>query len=707
MTTGLTRSPAAQQSIQSALHQPVDTLNGIGKQTAIRLNNLGIQRILDLLFHLPRRYEDRTRILPLGTVSPGLPVLICGTIESVDVLYRGKRSFRCVLSDATGNISLRFFHFSMQQVSRLQPGVILSCFGEVRYSNFGYEMVHPEYKILSTFDQAITENHLTPVYPLVEGIRQKSIRNAIMQALAVLKQHTDSLPEWIPEKILKQMHLPKLHQALFDLHSPFDVTIIDGLQQGNAPALKRLAFEELLAHQLSQFKTRQDINTYQAPEFSNIDANRNTLQQSLPFKLTQAQQRVISQIAQDISENKPMLRLIQGDVGCGKTIVAAFAAFMAMNSGYQTAIMAPTELLAEQLFANFNQWLTPWKPSIHLLTGQIKGQQRKQRLEEIASGSTLIVIGTHAIFQDSVAYKQLGMIIIDEQHRFGVNQRLALKKKSNNGTRPHQLVMTATPIPRTLAMLNYSELDLSIIDELPPGRKPITTRVIPAHRRQEIIDRISSWVAEGKQSYWVCTLIEESEMLQNQAAEQTFEFLTQALPNIRIALVHGRLKAAEKEKCMLAFKRHEIDLLVATTVIEVGVDVPNASLIVIENPERLGLAQLHQLRGRVGRGQSESFCLLLYQSPLSEITKQRLSIFRNSSDGFEIAEQDLFIRGPGEMLGTRQTGQIQFKIADIARDKDLIEKVQAAAQEISSHHPESVNPLIERWLGNTSDYAQV
>ncbi|MDD2761795.1 MAG: ATP-dependent DNA helicase RecG, partial [Methylomonas sp.] len=465
-------------------------------------------------------------------------------------------------------------------------------------------------------------------------------------------------------------------------------------------ALKRLAFEEFLAHHLALLSSKQEYKNWQAPVFSVDTAAKQRFLERLPFALTSAQRRVIGEIEGDIGMPRPMLRLVQGDVGSGKTLVAAVSALTALRSGFQVALMAPTELLAEQHYRNFSTWFAETDASVLFLTGQSKGKARSAILQALADGSAGLVIGTHALFQDNVHFAQLGLVIIDEQHRFGVQQRLALRAKGHqDGRVPHQLVMTATPIPRTLAMLQYSDLDISVIDELPPGRKPVTTSAMPSERRNEVIARLGHWISQGHQAYWVCTLIEESEQLQCEAAEKTAQYLQQALPNMRISLVHGRMKAADKDRVMQAFKNGDSDLLVATTVIEVGVDVPNAGLMVVENPERLGLSQLHQLRGRVGRGNVDSYCLLLYQSPLSQAGKERLGILRTSNDGFVIAEKDLALRGPGEIIGNRQTGQIQFKIADIARDAALLDQVQEAAQLISKNHPSAIRILIERWTG--------
>ncbi|WAR43703.1 ATP-dependent DNA helicase RecG [Methylomonas rapida] len=686
-------------SNQEPLHRlPVTTLTGIGSQSAVRLQKLGIKTVQDLLFHLPQRYQDRTRVHPIASLVPGTTALVCGCVEFTDTAPRGRSSVISRISDASGLLSLRFFHFSVQQLQQLKPGVHLSCFGEVRQGFNGLEMIHPEYKVIHEGEDP-TETTLTPVYPLTEGLSQTTLRKAIKQALTSCLR-SDSLSDWLPHSICQTYHFPALTEALLTLHSPPTALSASTLENGNLPALKRLAFEEFLAHHLALLLSKQEYKTWQAPVFRVDSLAKQEFIGQLPFTLTGAQQRVVAEIEADLGKPHPMLRLVQGDVGCGKTLVAALAALTAVCSGFQVALMAPTELLAEQHFRNFSQWFAHTGVGVFYLSGQLKGKARANTLQALAEGSAGLVVGTHALFQDSVSFHKLGLVIIDEQHRFGVQQRLALRAKGHDeGRIPHQLVMTATPIPRTLAMLQYSDLDISIIDELPPGRKPVKTSVIPSERRDEVIARLWHWIAQGHQAYWVCTLIEESEQLQCEAAEKTAQYLQNVLPDARIGLVHGRMKAADKDLVMQAFKNGDCDLLVATTVIEVGVDVPNAGLMVIENPERLGLSQLHQLRGRVGRGQIDSYCLLLYQSPLSQAGKERLGILRESNDGFVIAEKDLQLRGPGEIIGTRQTGQIQFKIADLARDRELLDHVQGAARLIRQEHPEAIRPLIERWNG--------
>lgn len=682
-------------------------MSGIGPQSAKRLEKLGIHSIQDLLFHLPHRYEDRTKIYPINTLSPGMTVLISGRVELTNVLMKGRRSLLCKINDQTGHLTLKFFHFNAQQKSNLSPGTLISCFGEVRLGYQGLEIVHPEYKIITSTEN-ITEDCLTPIYPLTEGLRQSTVRKAITQSISLCITNEHHLTEWLPQTILDKFNFPSLSNALLSIHAPEEHISAEQLQQGDLPALKRLAFEELLAHHLTLLKSKNAVKKWQAPLFKANKSLTDKFLSSLAFQLTAAQKRVIAEIEIDCTSNHPMLRLIQGDVGSGKTVVAAYAALLAISTGYQVGIMAPTELLAEQHLRNFKLWFKNSETNVAYLTGQLKGKARKETIESIKEGSADIIIGTHALFQESVIFKKLGLIIIDEQHRFGVHQRLALREKGQiDNYRPHQLIMTATPIPRTLAMLQYSDLDISIIDELPPGRKPISTSVIPSDRREEVITKISQWTEKNHQTYWVCTLIEESDVLQCEAAEKTFEHLTLSLPNVRIALVHGRMKSAEKEATMQAFKNHDYDLLVATTVIEVGVDVPNANLMIIENAERLGLSQLHQLRGRVGRGDQESYCLLMYQLPLSNMGKHRLGILRESNDGFVIAEKDLELRGPGDVMGTRQTGLMQLKIANLNRDTALLDHIEEAAEIICSQHPNSIQPIIDRWLGNTTHYLEV
>tara|TARA_R110002072_G_scaffold269868_3_gene429600 strand:- start:152177 stop:154303 length:2127 start_codon:yes stop_codon:yes gene_type:complete len=704
----------------SALNDcPVAQLKGVGPRLVERLAALHIKSVQDLLFHLPMRYQDRTRVAQLGRVRLGQDVMLEADILSTDIEFGRRRSLVCRIKDSTGMISLRFFHFSAAQKNLLSPGNRIRCFGEIRSGKTGYEIYHPEYQVLQPGVTAPLADSLTPIYPATEGLQQVRLRALIDQALAMMLNQS-TLVDWLPDNVLRSYRFPALPDALQYLHHPPTSAPVQQLLNGQHPAQQRLAFEELLSHRLCLRRLRQQSARQCAPVLgkpneSDSDAANglaDSLQQKflkqLPFALTNAQARVTREIRQDLSHTEPMLRLLQGDVGSGKTVVAALAAMQTVDGGYQAAIMAPTEILAEQHFINFSAWLLPLGLRIGWLSGKVKGKQRQQTLAELASGDIDIAIGTHALFQDEVQFNRLGLVIIDEQHRFGVHQRLALREKGNDGrTIPHQLVMTATPIPRTLAMSAYADLDCSIIDELPPGRTPVNTVIISNSRRDDVVARIHEACRSGSQAYWVCTLIEESEALQCQAAEVTWQTLQEQLPDLAVGLIHGRMKPAEKTSVMDAFKQGHLQLLVATTVIEVGVDVPNASLMIIENPERLGLAQLHQLRGRVGRGAKASHCLLLYQPPLSLQGKQRLGIMRDSSDGFYIAEQDLALRGPGQVLGTQQTGLMSFRIADLSRDADLLDSVKSVADLIEQTHPTHIAPLVNRWLGDRELYGNV
>ena len=683
-------------------NDPVSQLRGVGPKLASKLAEAGIYRVEDLLFHLPLRYQDRTRVTPIGATQEGIDVVIEGDVRVADVAFGRRRSLVVRLQDGSGTITLRFFHFSAAQKNNLQPGTRLRCFGQVRRGSSGLEMYHPEYRQVSEGEVPV-EEALTPVYPAIGGIGQNQWRNLCTQAVTRLKHSAPR--ELIPAQ---QGQAYSLADALVYLHSPPPDAPQESLREGEHPAQQRLAIEELVAHNLTLQGLRAQQQAEGAPR---LEGDRKLLNQflgSLPFEPTSAQNRVMGEINEDIARPHPMLRLVQGDVGSGKTLVAAAAALQAIASGYQVAIMAPTEILAEQHRNNFASWFAELDINIAWLSGRSKGKKRQAALEAIASGEAALVVGTHALFQQDVAFNRLGLVVVDEQHRFGVHQRLSLTEKAGDGIgRPHQLVMTATPIPRTLSMVAYADLDCSIIDELPPGRQPVETVLIDNSRREQIVDRVSKACEGGRQAYWVCTLVEESDVLQAQAAEATAEELRTALPGLRVGLVHGRLKPADKDSVMAAFKSGELDLLVATTVIEVGVDVPNASLMIIENPERLGLAQLHQLRGRVGRGNTASHCVLLYQSPLSFNGKQRLQAMRASSDGFYIAEKDLELRGPGEVLGTRQTGLMEFRVARLPEHNHLLDKVQQLAGQIQAEYPELAEPLIKRWTGTTREFAKV
>ncbi len=684
---------------------PVTAIKGVGAALAEKLARVGLENLQDLLFHLPLRYQDRTRIVPIGALRPGQDAVIEGTVAGADVLMGRRRSLLVRLQDGSGTLSLRFYHFSQAQKDALKRGTRLRCYGEARPGASGLEIYHPEYRALDEDAEAPVEQTLTPIYPTTEGLTQQRLRQLSSQALARLSPQ--SLPDWLPAELAEEYRLAPLDDALRYLHRPPPDADLEELAEGRHWAQHRLAFEELLTHQLSLQRLRESVRAQRAPALPNARSLPQRFLANLGFAPTGAQQRVAAEIAYDLAQAEPMLRLVQGDVGAGKTVVAALAALQALEAGYQVALMAPTEILAEQHFLTFSKWLEPLGIEVAWLAGKLKGRTRAAALERIAGGAPMVV-GTHALFQDEVRFQRLALVIIDEQHRFGVQQRLALRKKGIDGRLcPHQLIMTATPIPRTLAMSAYADLDTSILDELPPGRTPVNTLVIADSRRLEVIERVRSACQEGRQAYWVCTLIEESEELTCQAAETTFADLSAALVGLHVGLIHGRMKPTEKAAVMDSFKSGELQLLVATTVIEVGVDVPNASLMIIENPERLGLAQLHQLRGRVGRGSAASHCVLLYHPPLSQIGRERLAIMRETCDGFIIAEKDLELRGPGEMLGTRQTGLLQFKVADLMRDADLLPAVRDAAQQLLAHWPQHVSPLLERWLRHGQHYGQV
>ncbi|KAB0547163.1 ATP-dependent DNA helicase RecG [Pseudomonas argentinensis] len=683
----------------------VTDLKGVGAALAEKLAKVGLETLQDILFHLPLRYQDRTRIVPIGALRPGQDAVVEGTVSGADVVMGKRRSLLVRLNDGSGTLSLRFYHFSNAQKEGLKRGTQVRCYGEIRPGSSGLEIYHPEYRALTGDEPPAVEQTLTPIYPTTEGLTQQRLRQLSEQALARLGPH--SLPDWLPRELAREYELAPLDQAIRYLHRPPPDADLEELAEGRHWAQHRLAFEELLTHQLSMQRLRESARAQQAPALPAAQKLPRQFLDNLGFTPTGAQQRVGAEIAYDLSQHEPMLRLVQGDVGAGKTVVAAFAALQAIEAGYQVALMAPTEILAEQHFINFTRWLQPLGLETAWLAGKLKGKARAAALEQIAAGAPMVV-GTHALFQDEVRFRNLALAIIDEQHRFGVQQRLALRQKGVGGRlSPHQLIMTATPIPRTLAMSAYADLDTSILDELPPGRTPVNTVLVADSRRFEVVERVRSACNEGRQAYWVCTLIEESEELTCQAAQTTYEDLSAALVGQRVGLIHGRMKPAEKAAVMDQFKQGQLQLLVATTVIEVGVDVPNASLMIIENPERLGLAQLHQLRGRVGRGSAASHCVLLYHPPLSQIGRERLGIMRETCDGFIIAEKDLELRGPGEMLGTRQTGLLQFKVADLMRDADLLPAVRDAAQALQEQWPQHVSPLLERWLRHGQQYGQV
>ena len=683
---------------------PLSTFKGVGPSLAEKLEKIGLISVQDILFHLPLRYEDKTRITTVRDLLIGTSTNIIGEITNSQITHGKRRMLVVTLNDGTGTVQLCFFSFSASQKNSLAVGKTIRCYGEIKRGPRGFQIVHPEYKALDD-DRVLTpvEETLTPVYPSTDGLRQISLRSLTEQALIRLQR--GQVEELLPDNIFNEQY--SLSEALAIIHRPPPDVSVEQLELGRHPAQQRLIKEELLAHNLSMLKLRQNSDVHDAIPLLGDGKVNQTFLKSLPFSPTNAQARVVDEIKTDLAKPAPMMRLVQGDVGSGKTLVAALAALTAISQGYQVALMAPTEILAEQHAINFAKWFEPLKINVGWLAGKTKAKAKRLALEQIASGEMQMVIGTHALFQADVAFKNLVLVIIDEQHKFGVHQRLTLREKGVFDNKyPHQLIMTATPIPRTLSMTAYADLDTSIIDELPPGRTPINTVALPDSRRSDVIERIrQGCVNDGRQAYWVCTLIEESEVLQCQAAEDTAVALQAQLPELKIGLVHGRMKAAEKQEIMDRFKAGDLHLLIATTVIEVGVDVPNSSLMVIENPERLGLAQLHQLRGRVGRGSVASFCVLMYKAPLSKTATKRLAVLRESNDGFVIAEKDLEIRGPGELLGTRQTGLAELKIADLVRDGYLIPEIKQQAYLLSRQHPECAQALIQRWLGNKERYS--
>jgi ATP-dependent DNA helicase RecG len=685
--------------------RPITAMRGVGAALAERLQRLGVTQVQDLLFVLPLRYEDRTRVWPMGSLVPGVRATVEGEVQLTEVAYRRRRQLLCRVSDGSGFLTLRFFYFSSAQQNGLARGTRVRCFGEVRRGPLGLEIVHPEYRRLGEQPPALEET-LTPIYPLTEGIAQGRLRALVLQALGELD--TAGVRDWVPRHLIEPLGLPSLKDALAYVHRPPREAKLAELEAGRHPAQRRLAFEELLAHHLSLKLLRQAARTDAAWPLADRSQLAPRFVSALPFSLTSAQNRVLKEVDADLCADRPMVRLLQGDVGCGKTVIAAAAAARAAGTGLQAALMAPTELLAEQHWRNFRDWLQPLGLPVALVSGSQPARARRSALEALASGEVLVAVGTHALFQEEMAFARLALVIVDEQHRFGVQQRLRLQEKGQrHGRIPHQLIMTATPIPRTLAMTAYADLDISVIDELPPGRTPVRTVVVPDQRRDEVVARIEEACRAQRQAYWVCPLIDESEELRAQAAEETAAVLAEALPGVRVGLVHGRMPSAKKDEAMLAFKAGRIQLLVATTVIEVGVDVPNATLMIVENAERMGLAQLHQLRGRVGRGAEASTCVLLYRAPLSELARERLKVIRETTDGFEIARRDLQLRGPGELLGTRQTGLAQLRVADLMRDADLLPRVQESAELLLASYPDNIAALMTRWIGSDERYGRV
>lgn len=694
--------------VSSSLTASVLNLSGVGPKVEEKLNRIGIYTVQDLLFHLPLRYQDKTRISLIGTLQPGQEALIEGTVETTQIKYGRRRSLLCMLSDESDTLMLRFFHFSRAQQQRLNKGNLLRCYGQIRRGAKTLEMIHPEYRHIDPDNSPEIDKQLTAIYPLTDGLQQRTMQKLSSQALDILSNLEDKLVELLPDEILATFDLPDLISALSYVHRPPPEAKLQLLRDGKHPTQQRLAFEELLSQHLSLQRVRQKTLALRATPLVDQGQLREKFIKILNFKLTQSQEKVLREIAQDLEKNTPMLRLLQGDVGSGKTVVSAFAALHALESSNQVALMVPTELLAEQHFQTFSQWFEKIDIEVLLITGKSTKSERDTYRKVLGNKQRVIAIGTHALFQKDITFSNLGLIIIDEQHRFGVHQRLSLLDKGIvKDSIPHQLIMTATPIPRTLAMTVYADLDLSIIDSPPPNRQTINTVVLSNDRRDEIIARIKAACHCDRKVYWVCTLIEESEVLQCQTATETFQQLTEKLHDINIGLIHGRMKNREKEAIMASFKDNKTQLLVATTVIEVGVDVPNASLMIIENSERLGLFQLHQLRGRVGRGNIKSDCVLMYQAPLGELARSRLETMRETNDGFEIAEKDLALRGPGELTGTRQTGLPDLRIADILRDANLLADVQRAAKLLQQKYPQHIDPLLKRWIGKELEYSNV
>lgn len=692
------------------LTMPCINLKGVGEQSAKRLTKLNLHCVQDLLFHLPARYQNRSSIESIKRLKIGALATIVAEIITVEQVRGRRLALLCHLKDDSGMLTIRFFYFNRQQKQSFVPGRRIRCSGEVRRGPYGYEMVHPEYQLISMGEDplASTPKHLMPIYPTTEGVTQRLLFQLTSQALRFIKD-PQVLEDYLAKLDIPNKQRVGLVESLHYLHRPPLDAPQALLLAGRHPAQQRLALEELIAQQLSLRQWRAALIGYRSLALPlNQDYQQRLLTQ-LGFGLTDAQKRVVAEISADIHNEKPMLRLLQGDVGSGKTVVAALAMLQALASGHQVALMVPTELLAEQHAKNLSKWFAPFDETVGLLRGKMKASEKKQLLIDLASADIKLVVGTHALFQKNVDYKSLALVVIDEQHRFGVHQRLALwEKGQKNGVTPHQLIMTATPIPRTLAMTAYADLDCSVIDELPPGRTPVSTVAMADSRRLDVVNKVRQHCEQGKQVYWVCILIEESEVLTCQAAEVCAVELRELLPTLKIGLVHGRLSSADKNQMMGQFSAGDIDVLVATTVIEVGVDVPNASLMVIQNPERLGLSQLHQLRGRVGRGRDASHCVLLYQSPLSYHAKQRIGIMRETTDGFKIAQKDLLLRGPGEVLGSKQTGLLQLRVADLNRDHDLVDLAMVLVQQLeSSGSTDLIKGLLMRWLATRQNYLNV
>lgn len=691
------------------LHAPLTSLKGVGPKLADQLRKLGMHNVEQALFHLPLRYEDRGNLVPMNLLRPNTSVLTQGVVVNSQIVNGRKRSWRLTIEHQGARLQLVWFYFSNAQIKRLAMGCRLRVFGQVRAGRLGLEMVHPESELIESFDQPLTDCGIVAIYPATEGLQQKRLQLVIQQALDLLSQH--GIDDDLPDDVIASEQLPTLQAAILAIHRPPDIWQVQALADGSHPAVKRLALAELLAHQISLLNLRQQQKQFASYRFAHSSPRQQALIASLPFELTKAQQRVVDEIIADTCLAQPMRRLVQGDVGSGKTLVAFMAMLSAVDAGFQAVLMAPTELLAEQHFQNISKMANATNVRVASLLGKHTKKQKQQVNDQLQAGEIDILIGTHAVFQPDIQFFRLALVVIDEQHRFGVEQRIALMQKGedSSGRQPHQLAMTATPIPRTLAMTIWGDMDCSVIDELPPGRKPITTTVLGDERREAVMARVAAAAADGKQIYWVNTLIEESDddELVAESAERTAADMRERLPNVRIGLIHGRMKANDKQTEMEKFATHQYDVLVATTVIEVGVDVPNASVMVIENCERLGLSQLHQLRGRVGRGAQESYCVLLYHPPLSKVGKARLTAMRESQDGFYLSEQDLKLRGPGEVLGKRQTGDLNLRIAQLDRDFSLIEQAKTLAQLLYHNNPLHCQRLTERWLPNAESFASV
>ena len=675
------------------------SLRGVGPAIEEKLTKLDVHNQIDLLFLMPIRYEDRTLVTPIGALSHDQQVLIQGRVLLTNIVYRGRRTLLSQLSDDTGMVTLRFFSFSNQQAKNLSRNTLVRCFGRVRKTATGVEIIHPEYQIIDPDNIPPLASTLTPIYPSTKGLSQGKLRSMIKLALG---SQLNSVEELLPKEIADLLHVMPLGESLEAIHSPPKTE----QEEGFSPAKLRLVTEELIANQLALKRIKRTTQLNKAIALKNIKEKNNLIKQ-LPFTLTNSQERVVREIEEDLMVPRPMMRLLQGDVGSGKTVVAALAIAIAAGSNAQAAFMAPTELLAEQHYNNLKVWFDPLGIEVVLLKSKLPAKEKKQILGSIEDGTSSIIIGTHALFQGAVNYNNLALVVVDEQHRFGVDQRLSLMNKSISGSVPHQLIMTATPIPRTLAMTAYGDLDSSVINELPKGRGTIETVVVSEEKREGVVLRVMDEIKKNRQIYWVCPLIEESEELNFEAVETTHKNLKSKLKNCSIGLVHGKLDSLKKTKAMLDFKKGKQDVLVATTVIEVGVDVANASIMVIENSERLGLSQLHQLRGRVGRGEHKSICILIYKKPLSSMAKMRLSAIRESNDGFYISEKDLELRGPGELLGTKQKGIIGLKIADIARDAHLLPKINKLCADFEENYPKQAEKLIHRWVGNQIEYRKV